>query len=173
MPRKKTQEVFLAEVKAIWGDKLDFSKAVYVNNHTSVEVKCNECGEIFTPKPDNLLHHHGCPVCGGNKKMTRDMFINRACQIHSNHYDYSKVIWIDRMTEVVITCPTHGDFTQIPKNHLQGKGCMECAKLTMGSERLSLQRFIEKARQVHGDRYNYSLIHRFNPTFTQLKDFSC
>lgn len=30
MPRKKTQEEFIAEVKAIWGDKLDFSKVVYI-----------------------------------------------------------------------------------------------------------------------------------------------
>lgn len=67
MPRKKTQEEFIAEVKAIWGDKLDFSKVVYINNHTKIEVKCNECGDVFMPTPDNLLHHHGCPVCAGVK----------------------------------------------------------------------------------------------------------
>ncbi len=161
MPKKKTQEEFLADVKKIWGNRLDFSNAIYVNNHTNVEVKCNECGETFTPKPDNLLHRHGCPVCGGNKKMTRESFIEKAKQIHGGKYDYSKVIWVDRMTEVIITCPIHGDFIQVPKNHLQQKGCKECAKLTMGSERMSLERFLEKSNLTHGNRYDYSLIKGF------------
>lgn len=161
MPRKKTQEEFISEVTAIWGNKLDFSKVVYKNNHTNVEVKCNECGEIFTPKPDNLLHNHGCPVCGGNKKMTREMFIKRAKEIHGDKYDYSKVVWVDKFTEVIITCPIHGDYKQIPKYHFYQHGCKECSKLTMGSERLSLERFLEKAKNVHGDRYDYSLVKGF------------
>lgn len=161
MPKKKTQEEFIAEVTAIWGNKLDFSKVVYVNNHTNVEVKCNICGETFTPKPDNLLHHHGCPSCGGNKKMTREMFIKRAKEIHGNKYDYSKVEWVDKFTEVTIICPVHGEFKQIPKYHFYQQGCKECSKLTMGSERLSLKRFLEKAKEVHGDRYDYSLIKGF------------
>lgn len=158
MPKRKTQEEFIAEAKAIWGDKFDFSNAVYINNHTSIEVKCNDCGEIFTPKPDNLLHHHGCPVCSGNKKMTKEMFLKRAKEIHGDKYDYSKVVWVDKFTEVVIGCPFHGDFKQIPKYHFYQQGCKECSKLTMGSERLSVERFLEKSRIVHGERYDYTLI---------------
>ena len=161
MPKKKTQEEFIAEVTAIWGDKLDFSEAVYINSHTNVKVTCRVCGETFTPKPDNLLHHHGCPSCGGNKKMTRETFIKRAREIHGNKYDYSKVIWVDKFTEVIIVCPIHGEFKQIPKYHFYQQGCKECSKLTMGSERLSLKRFLEKAREVHGYRYDYSLIEGF------------
>ena len=83
---------------------------MYINNHTKIEVKCNECGDVFMPTPDNLLHHHGCPVCAGVKKMTKEMFLKRAREIHGDKYDYSKVVWIDKFTDIIITCPIHGDF---------------------------------------------------------------
>ena len=158
MPRKKTQEEFIAEARAIWGDKFDFSNTIYVNNHTNIIVKCNDCGEVFTPKPDNLLHHHGCPVCSGNKKMTKEMFLKRAKEIHGEKYDYSKVVWVDKFTEIVIGCPIHGYFRQIPKYHFYQNGCKECSKLTMGRERLSVDRFLEKSHSIHGNKYDYSLI---------------
>lgn len=173
MPRKKTQEEFIAEVKAIWGDKLDFSKVVYINNHTKIEVKCNECGDVFMPTPDNLLHHHGCPVCAGVKKMTKEMFLKRAREIHGDKYDYSKVVWIDKFTDIIITCPIHGDFKQKPKSHFYQYGCKECSKLIMGSERLSLKQFIEKAIEVHGNRYDYSLIKEFKNNREKLPIICC
>jgi len=54
-------------------------------------------------------------------------FINEATLIHSNKYDYSKVVYINRRTKVVITCREHGPFLQLPYNHLKGSGCPLCS----------------------------------------------
>ncbi len=87
MPRRKTQEEFISDMISIWGeDAFDLSQVHYKNNHTPVTVKCNVCGDTFYPKPDNLLHGHGCPNCAGCKKMTLDTFIKKANEVQGNKY---------------------------------------------------------------------------------------
>jgi hypothetical protein len=142
-----TQEEFIAKAEKIWGDKLDFSNVIYVNNRTNINVKCNVCGECFTPKPDNILHQHGCPNCGNNKKMTQESFLEKAKLVHGSRYDYSKVVFLSRMKEVTITCKEHGDFQQTPKNHLSGKGCFECAKRQWGVQGWILKTLKQKLQR--------------------------
>jgi len=55
-------------------------------------------------------------------------------------------------TEVTIICRVHEPFDQIPKKHLQGQGCDVCG----GSKKHTNETFIEKAKEVHGDRFDYS-----------------
>lgn len=59
----------------------------------------------------------------------REAFSERAKSIHHNRYDYSKVEYVSALDKVVIVCPDHGDFTQLPHNHLyNGNGCPKCIK---------------------------------------------
>ena len=88
---------------------------------------------------------------------TTDIFIKRAKEIHGDKYDYSLVKYTNAKTRVEIICPVHGKFTQIPYNHLSGKGCKECGCIENGRNRsITFEKFIEKARDVHGDKYDYS-----------------
>ena len=88
---------------------------------------------------------------------TTDIFINRAKEIHGERYDYSLVDYVNAKTKVEIICPLHGKFTQIPYNHLSGKGCKECGHIENGRNRsITFDKFLEKARDVHGDKYDYS-----------------
>lgn len=56
----------------------------------------------------------------------RDIFIQKAKQIHGEKYNYSKVIYKHSHSKVAILCLIHGEFEQIPTNHLSGKGCPKC-----------------------------------------------
>ena len=88
---------------------------------------------------------------------TTDIFIKRAKEIHGDTYDYSLVKYTNAKIKVKIICPVHGKFTQIPYNHLSGKGCMECGYKENGRNRsITLEKFLEKAKLVHGDTYDYS-----------------
>ena len=93
------------------------------------------------------------------KKKTTNQFIDEAKNVHGNKYDYSKVIYVNDRTKVCIICPEHGEFFQIPSNHLKGKGCMKCSMknkpqcLPVGKDV-----FVEKARKVHGNKYDYSKV---------------
>lgn len=61
------------------------------------------------------------------KHMAKVEFIQKAKEVHGNYYDYSKVRYTDENTRVVIICPKHGKFLITPKEHLEGKGCEQCA----------------------------------------------
>ena len=88
---------------------------------------------------------------------TTDIFIKRAKEIHGDRYDYSLVKYTNAKTRIEIICPVHGKFEQIPYNHLSGKGCKECGHKENGINRsITLEKFLEKAKVVHSDTYDYS-----------------
>lgn len=87
--------------------------------------------------------------------MTTEEFIDRSQQIHNGKYSYDKVVYQGINTQVIITCPIHGDFKQTPNNHLQGSGCKKCMKEKFSVGR---EKFIERSRKIHGDKYDYSKV---------------
>jgi len=90
-------------------------------------------------------------------KITRQEFVAKSIAKHGNAYDYSLVEYADSKTPVQIICPTHGPFLQAPSNHFAGKGCRKCASEAAGNRyRKSNDSFLEQARKVHGDLYDYS-----------------
>lgn len=123
--------------------------------------------------------YYGCSKCGKidavksfstNKKgvsktyrHTTDTFIERSKQIHNNKYNYSKVNYIGNGIEVIIICSKHGEFTQTPNAHLQGSGCKKCGRQSCSSKATKkLSQFIEDAKKVHNNKYDYSLVNYVN-----------
>ena len=93
------------------------------------------------------------------RKRTPQDFINDAKEVHMDKFDYSEVNYVNRITKVKIICPKHGEFFQRPREHLRGNGCTAC-----GIEKNTLRNvkdtkwFIKKAKQVFGDKYDYSKV---------------
>lgn len=93
------------------------------------------------------------------KKLTTEEFIKRAREIHCNKYDYSETIYTDSLSDVCIICPQHGKFYQRACNHLNGYECPECGKIEKSKNNTkSTEKFIEKAKEVHGNKYDYSKV---------------
>lgn len=88
------------------------------------------------------------------KKLTTEEFIEKAKEVHGDKYDYSKSIYNGYHRLLTITCPKHGDFQQLPSNHIAGMGC----KLCCYHHQSNTEDFIEKAKKVHGDKYDYSKV---------------
>ena len=139
--------------------KLDTEKWEFMqfNSPSDVMVKCKICGNIRHTTSDNILRF-GCKRCSSRIqnepfKLTTEEFITRARKIHSDKYDYSKVVYINYKTPVIIICPEHGEFLQTPNKHLSGHGCPKCAGRNWNTED-----FIKKAREIHGDKYDYSKV---------------
>ena len=98
------------------------------------------------------------------KKKTKEEFIKDAIDVHGDKYDYSKVDYVNSNTKVCIICPEpeHGEFWQTPSNHLNGQGCPKCGVKKHGRKKLTKKEFIKKAREVHGDKYDYSKVEYVN-----------
>ena len=60
-----TQKDFIDKCRAIYGDKYDYSKTKYVNNHTKVVITCPIHGD-FVKRPGDFIRGHGCIKCTYN-----------------------------------------------------------------------------------------------------------
>lgn len=102
-------------------------------------------------------------IYGRMKKLTIEIFIDKAKKIHGNRYDYSKSEYINSRTQITITCPKHGDFFIKPIKHLCGRKCRKCSKEDCSKKQSKgLARFIEDSIKIHGNKYDYSLVEYVN-----------
>lgn len=139
--KKLTTEKFIQRAKEIHGNRYNYDKSVYTSTHDKITITCPIHGD-FLQQPNVHLTNHGCPECakesiGQKNSYTKEEFIQRAIEVHGDKYNYDKVDYHGVMTEVVITCPIHGDFLQKPSNHLMGGGC-HCCKESIGEKDVRL-----------------------------------
>lgn len=163
MPRKITQEEFNAKVKANYGDTLDVSGFVYTRYNCRGSVKCPVHGE-YEVSAQNLLKGFRCAKCYhdtqvGKFKHNLDEFVENARRKHGLKYDYSNTIYKGAKKKLTIRCRIHGEFEQEAWSHLSGRGCPACGDIQIGLlSRLTNDQFLERARSVHGDTYDLSLV---------------
>ena len=89
-------------------------------------------------------------------KKTLEEFISESSIKHNGKFDYSKSIYINYTTNLIIICPIHGEFIQTPCDHLNTKyGCPGCVKQHMGDlTRHSTDEFIKTASLLHDNYYS-------------------
>lgn len=159
MGRRSTTSEFIDKARKVHGDKYDYSKVDYENNRTPVQIICSNHG-VFLQSPDNHLSGRGCKFCGGTQKSNTNDFVEKARKVHGDKYDYSNVDYKRGHTKVTIFCPIHNNyFEQTPSSHLSGRGCKICRNEDL-SDRFNMGRegFIERAKKVHGNKYDYSQV---------------
>ena len=121
---KMTKETFIEKARQVWGDEFNYSKVDYVNNCTKVCI-LDKDGKEYFQTPANHLYGYDCRK--GAKPSTHN-FVIEANKIHKDKYDYSKVDYTSASKKICIICPEHGEFWQLPYNHLNGQGCPKCKK---------------------------------------------
>ena len=93
------------------------------------------------------------------KKATLEEFIQKAIEVHGDKYRYSKVNYINSRSKIIIICPDHGEFEQTPVSHIRGQGCPKCKAEKLSNLKFSnTEEFIQKATEVHGNKYDYSKV---------------
>lgn len=160
---QSTDDVLL-KLKKVHGDTYDFSKVKYVKSSEKVEVICPTHGSWFAAVK-TLLKGHGCSKCfiernTGQKRSNTEEFIAKAKEVHGEKYDYSKVEYVSANQKVSIFCKKHGEyFTQAPSSHLSGNGCPACGREALSAaQAMDIADFKSRARAIHKDRYDYSLV---------------
>lgn len=130
--RKYPADRFFKKAQEKWGTLFDYSKSNYVDMNTKIEIRCTKHNHIFLQTPARHLEGLGCIHCQTEKyiksrTMTTEDFISKARKIHKDRFDYSKTQYFHYKKKLIITCPKHGDFWQLPVDHLHGAGCPKCA----------------------------------------------
>lgn len=105
------------------------------NTQSKITYICTEHGEAVR-KALYLYEGRGCSKCAYNiakfkKTFTIEDFITKSNKIHHNKYDYTKAVYTGSLNKLTITCPYHGDFEQLAKDHMsKGHGCKRCGAIS-------------------------------------------
>lgn len=154
--RAKTTNQFIEDAKKVHGSKYDYSKVEYKNSNYKVCIICPKHGE-FLQAPSNHLRGQGCRKCGQNTDY--DAVEAKMKEIHNNRYHYDGTTYNGTHTKMRMICPVHGEFWKKPNSVLtKGRGCPKCN----GGVKLTTEEFVEKARKIHGDKYDYSKVKYVN-----------
>lgn len=82
-------------------------------------------------------------------------------------YIYGLCTLLFFLKKVKIKCNKCGNvFEMTPNNHLKGQGCPKCASKKKGGKK-NINEVIEKARKIHGDKYDYSKV-EYRNNYTKI-----
>ena len=138
-------------------ETLDFSecfKVEYRGQEQKLPIVCTKHG-MFYKTISSMLLGGGCPKCASNHKMTTEEFIDKCKSKREDFEDYNfdKVSYVGKQTNIIVTCLKHGDFQVKPGNFLNGK--TRCPKCALEQKRKTTEEFIRHAKAIHGDKFNY------------------
>ena len=164
MAVKHTVETFVQAAHKKHDNRYDYKHITqWTSNREKLTIVCPEHGEFQQTGADHL-RGSGCPECSRIKKASSlsknpDHFIARAREAHGDKYDYSHWVGspISWHKKAVIVCPDHGPFEQLVGSHIKGRGCESCGKIQQAKSKIvPLSEWIARAREIHGDVYDYS-----------------
>lgn len=166
-------EDFTRKARLKHADKYGYSKVTYTKSLKKISIICHEHGE-FLQAPSEHLSGKGCRKCGvirakNSRLKNSSIFISQANSVHNNKYDYSKIIYLGTHKKLEIICPMHGNFWQEAKSHLCGNGCPQCKRIKLKEfHHDSQEKWVKKAKSVHGDKYDYSKI-QYKNSLTKIE----
>ena len=152
----ESKEHFLKRAHEKYGNKYDYSKVDFINTETKVKIICPKHGE-FEQTPYYHIKH-GCKTCvTDGRRKSQEQFISEVTELFKDKgYDFSKAKYEGANSTITVICPIHGEFTTTPHSMLSSsQGCPKCN----GGYRYTFNDFLEKARHVHGDKYDYSKLY--------------
>ena len=155
-----------------YGSKFDYSKAkkYYFDRYSKVQIKCFKHGE-FNISFDEHLNKTlcGCPECGKEEgsrkkiKTTASHYTDDLKKKYGDKFDYSKVEYKGLTVPITIICKKCGKvMRRMPFSHLS---CIDCSSKERAK---TTEQFIEDAKKIHGDAFDYSLVNYINVK-TQIK----
>lgn len=153
MTKRISRETAIEMFRVVHGNRYDYSNVDYINTCTNISITCKEHGS-FQQRPTVHLRGNGCQVCSGKKKHTTKEIIDTFKEIYGDEYDYSCTEYKGALKKFKVLCRHHGEFETIYNNMLRGWACPQC---TIYRKNIR-QDFLKKAKEVHGDKYDYSKV---------------
>ena len=155
---KLAQERVIEQFKEVHGDEFDYSKVVYINTHTPIEVRCKKHDFIFHPTPKNHKNGAKCTMCGREaqiKKARKEQtkFIEDVESLYGDEFGLDLIEYTNNKSYVKVECNTHGIITVRPDIFLSGGGCPQCSKKKTKSTDKEV--FLKEAFKVYGDKDDY------------------
>lgn len=161
--RENRQKRFIEQATKFHNNKYNYSKVYYVNDSTKVEIICPIHGSIWQV-PNEHLRNGGCYKCSRSYSPITEEWVESVKDLYDGKYDLSKVVYITNKTPITVICPEHGEFYPLPINYVKGvSGCPYCNNIRKHKQfAKTTEQFIEDARKIHEDKYDYSKVDYYN-----------
>lgn len=157
-------EEFVVRARAKHGDKFQYIQSSYTGIRDKLKLICQVHGEVEMSGISHCISKTGCPKCrftsqAQSKTITHEEFLQKSKELHGDKYDYSKSIYENGKTYIIIICKVHGEFQQKGNKHMSGAGCRKCADDKHANKlRKTTEDYIAEAKATWGDLYDYSLV---------------
>ncbi len=83
------------------------------------------------------------------RKLQQSEVIKRLMSIHGNKYDYSKIVYVNRRTKVIVICKKHGEWLANTDFLFRGGGCPTCAGKFVSNENSLKLKFPRLIKEYH------------------------
>jgi hypothetical protein len=156
--RIDTLEKFIEVAKNIHNGFYSYDNLNYKGTSKKGIITCPIHGDFEQRLSDHIHCKAGCIQCSGKKFRNRENVIEDCLKIHGDKYDFSKFEFYGRRKKSIVICnDCKKEFEITPFSLLQGQGCKKCGiKRAVEKNSHNTELFIEKARKIHGDIYDYS-----------------
>ena len=93
-------------------------------------------------------------------KYSNEYFRQKVEEVHQGRVKTDETcIYNGCFAQVRVICPEHKYFDIVASKLLNGRGCQKCGRQrTINSKQLNNEKFIKKARAIHGDKFDYSKV---------------
>lgn len=179
----------IAQARLLHNDRYDYSCSEYLGADVKTTIVCPDHGPFQKSWSNHVSNKQGCPKCAfagmpkhglvlGNVAKNREGIAKLTDKL--GKYPYEIVTDLTKLANnrspVELRCGLHGLFTVLPisvlqsRNYSQGKLkqqnhlCPQC-RATEAASRFSAlpyERFAEAASEIHGNKYDYSLVEFIN-----------
>ena len=165
MPRKKTNEQYINELKIANPNVIALEK--YINANTNILHKCLIDNYEWKARPSNLLNGNvGCPKCSQRFRRTNEDYVN---EIHE------KISYIEPLEEfkgmrvpILHLCKKHNiKWKATPDNIFKGCGCKECG-IIKGSLK-NKRSHEEYVKELKEKRPNIIVLEKYIDALTPIK----
>lgn len=139
--RYSCQDSFVAAAKNTHTNKnYDYSRVVYINSKTKVEIGCPVHG-YFLQQPDHHILGRGCPKCRYTTLKEKfikpsDEFFMQASSVWGGVFDYAETEYVGARKKINVRCVEHDAvIEQIAAEHLKGLNpCPRCNHMKSAPE---------------------------------------
>ena len=90
------------------------------------------------------------------KCWTTEQFIAKATKVHGGKFNYDKVVYKNKLSRIVVTCPEHGDYEVTATVHMLGRTprcCMYASKRGVTRPTKSAERLAQEIAKKNGEMY--------------------
>lgn len=168
-PKRKTNKVFVAEVRALVGDEYTFLEE-YKTNKDKIRVKHNKCGNEYSVTPHAFLNTgRRCGLCFGNNKKSNHEFKSEVSRLVGNEYEFLED-YKNSKTRITVRHNTCGnEYLVRPGCFIGGKRCPKC----YGGKKKTDLEFKDEVRELVGEEYVFLEEYKTSHTKIMVKHNAC